>query len=187
MSIQRFVFDFFFISSLLSNSEAYCVLNSSTIMKYGYQREEYVVVSEGILKEMAKTLSERYKMRTIGTTAGLADCVNVLGLSFQINGPLNQEELRKILVDCVEEFLVTINTNERLQTHLKTVPFTDKGIEITIFIKDSKGDKVYDPEIAIAKAGDGYLQFLTDERGNRGPFTLLHKETYQEAKALVGR
>ena len=92
-----------------------------------------VVIVDLITADVAAKLAKRYNMRLIGVTGGLARRVNVLGLSFQIRGPLSKEQLRAIVVDCVEEFLLPINTNERLRPSLKNYPFTANEIEIKIF------------------------------------------------------
>lgn len=148
---------------------------------------EYVVISGQIIQEMAKKLSKRHNMLVAGSTAGLADCVNVLGLTFQIPGPLPLEKLREILVDCVEEFLIMINSNERLRESLKTYPFTAEGIDITILVKDQYGYNVYFPGVGAASIAHGKVMYLAMEKDAIAPAKILHRETYKEAKELVGR
>lgn len=71
---------------------------------------------------MAKLLSQRHHMKVVGMGGGLVDRVNVLGLSFPVQGVLRKEQLRKILIDCVETFLAAINANEELRPSLKNYP-----------------------------------------------------------------
>ena len=97
------------------------------------------LVTLKIRADVAAKLAKRYNMRVIGIGGGLAGGVNRLGLSFQIRGPLSKEQLRAIIVDCVEEYLLPINTNERLRPSLKIYPFTADQIEIEIFVVDQSG------------------------------------------------
>ncbi len=110
----------------------------ANVMFNRYVPEEYVVIAEDILADMAEKLPKRHNMIVIGTGGGLAKRVNVLSLSFEIQGPQSKEKLREILIDCVEEFLLALNSNEKLRPHLKTYPFTSQGINIVIFVTECK-------------------------------------------------
>ena len=148
-----------------------------------YIPPRYVVVANEVLKEMEDKLSQQYHMRVISNTAGLMENVNLLGLGFQIRGPLTQEQLRVILVGCVEAFLSAVNSNEEIRPHLNTYPFTAGGIDIGIFVIDSNGRGLSVPNIAIAQASRGTLDYITIDRTNG------HKnrvsETYEEAVQIV--
>jgi len=154
-------------------------------MNNQYVPAEYVVIAQQIRTDVAAKLSKRYNMQVIGVTGGLADCVNVLGLSFQIRGPLIKEELRRILVDCVEEFLIPINTNERLRPFLKNYPFTSKEIEIEIFIVDDTGRRVYDPEIMLAAEYHGIVEYRTADKNTEFGYKQEMEEDYQTALSIV--
>ena len=152
-----------------------------------YIPADYVVIADQITDEVAAKLSKQYNMKLIGSTGGMAGCVNVIGLSFQIRGPLNQETLRKILVGCVEEFLTPINANERLRPFLKNYPFTSHEIEIEIFVVDARGEEIHDPEIGIATAKHGGLRYHTKARepGYLFGYKTTMKEDYNAALKIV--
>ena len=149
-----------------------------------YIPPRYVVVANEILKEMEDKLSQQYHMRVISNKAGLMKNVNLLGLGFQIRGPLTQEQLRVILVGCVEAFLSAVNSNEEIRPHLKTYPYTAKGINIGIFIIDSNGRGGSDPYIGVAQAYRGTLDYKTIDRTNGHKATV--SETYEEAVQILG-
>ncbi|BBI17204.1 hypothetical protein [Neochlamydia sp. S13] len=72
-----------------------------------------------ILNKTSKKLQKKYSMRTIGTGIGMPDgVVTMLALSFEKTGPLSREEGRRIIVDCVQEMLQIINTDERIRPYL---------------------------------------------------------------------
>ncbi|MEI8366168.1 MAG: hypothetical protein WCF65_07090 [Parachlamydiaceae bacterium] len=156
-------------------------------MNNQYIPADYVVVANKITDEVAVKLSKKYNMKLMGSTGGMADCVNVIGLSFQIRGPLSQEILRKILVGCVEEFLVSINANEQLRPFLKNYPFTPHEIEIEIFVVDDTGKKIYDPEIGVATAKHGGLRYHTKARepGYLFGYKTTTREDYNAALKIV--
>ena len=84
-----------------------------------YIPDEYIVISHQIRADVLAILTKRYNMRVISTTGGLADCVNILGLGFQIRGPLSKERLRAIVIDGVEEFLTAINADVNIEKQEK--------------------------------------------------------------------
>jgi hypothetical protein len=150
-----------------------------------YIPAEYVVIAQKIRADMAKKLSKRHNMEVIGVTGGLAGRVNVLGLSFEIIGPLTKEQLREILIDCVEEFMTAINANERLRPHLKNYPFTPKEIEIELYIKGEKRRDLFDPEIRVAVATHGSLRYHTTAKDNPFGYKSEFMEDYEEALKIV--
>lgn len=151
-----------------------------------YVSPEYVGMAQKIRAEMAKNLSNRHHMQVIGISGGMMGTVNILGLDFQIPGPLTKDKLRKILIDCVEEFLVAINADEKLRPFLKNYPFTEKEIEIVIFVSDKNGRELYDPDISVASAVDGKIYFNTvDKNKPKGPYKEWFEEDYETAKAIV--
>ena|ERR1700733_1502931 len=160
------------------NSEAKSMNNE-------YIPAEYVIISDNITADLAEKLSKRYDMRVVGVRGGLADCVNILGLSFQIQGPLTKDELRKILVDCVEEFLFSINSNEKLRPSLRNYPFTAEGISIELFVIDRQGRTIYDPEIGVAVAKDGKLGYKTTDRNDTLKYKSRSIEDYEAALKIV--
>lgn len=178
---MKFCFVFFFAIFILNFSFNYGAkfVNSQSVP------EEYVVISQQIRSDVAAKLVKRYNMKVIGITGGLADCVNVLGLSFQIRGPLTKERLREILVDCVEELLAPINANERLRPFLKNYPFTAEGIDIEIFVVDNTGVKVYHPEIMLAAAYEGILKYRTFDKHAEFGYQSTTVEDYATALKIV--
>lgn len=115
-----------------------------------YVPADYIVMADEITADVASKLTKRHNMKLIGVVGGLADCVNELGLEFQIRGPLTKDQLRGIVINGVEEFLTQINAHTRLRPFLKTYPFTADRIDITLYVIDNNGREMYDPEIAVA-------------------------------------
>ena len=78
--------------------------------------------------------------------------INNLGILFQVKRKLSIEQAREILVDCVQEFLTEINSNEEIRPYLENFPFTSKNIHIAL----------------LTFAEDAFLQF-GGHAARRGP------------------
>ena len=64
-----------------------------------------------LIGQVSKTLEKKYHMLPIGVNVGMpGGVVKLLGVHFQIVGPLPKEKLRKILLDASEEFLNNLMT-----------------------------------------------------------------------------
>jgi hypothetical protein len=150
-----------------------------------YIPERYEILSEEIVCKTGKKLSNKYQMRTIGTTFELMERVNLLCLSFQIQGPLSREQLRVIVVGCVEEFLATVNANKEIRPYLCVYPFPAECIEVSIFVVDAKGRELYDPDIGVASEINGAVEYLITDNLNRYKYKSISSESYDEALNIV--
>ncbi|HEV8052861.1 MAG TPA: hypothetical protein VGP47_10235 [Parachlamydiaceae bacterium] len=145
----------------------------------------YVEMAAKIRSEVAHKLAKRHNMRIFGLGGGMADCVNFLGLDFQIQGPLSKEQLRRILIDSVQELLKAVNSDEQIRPFLKNYPFTEKEIMITLFVIDKRGENIYDPQIAVATSGQGTMSYNTDDKDNKFVYKQKIKEDYQTALKII--
>jgi hypothetical protein len=132
---------------------------------------------------VAKKMTEKYHMFCVGFSARMPEnVINNLGLSFQIHRKLSKEEAREILLDCVHTFLTAVNTNEEIRPFLKNDPFTPSNISISIFIQGRNGQDIFDPDLGIVHAMNGFLDYGTYEKGTKIPkIQSKVKETYEEA------
>lgn len=152
---------------------------------YRHVSPRYVELADEIRSGMAQKLAEKYHMKAIGTVGGLAKCVNLLGLSFQIRGPLTQEQLRLIIIGCVEEFLSAVNADEEIRPYLCTYPFTAEGIEITVFVIDAQGRSLYDPDIGVASERRGALEYMITDKTDTFKYKSIISESYDDALKIV--
>jgi hypothetical protein len=145
---------------------------------------EYVELAGKLRADVGKKLAKKYSMHICGITGGLFERVNRLGLSFDIVGPLSKGRLREILIDCAEEFLSDVNADLKIRPYLKNYPFTQNEIEIRLFIQDKNGYDVFDPNISVASARDGYLYYHIAE-DKIAPYKSTEEEPYEEALKIV--
>jgi hypothetical protein len=161
------------------------LLTNMSSRDQGYVSPRYVTLAEEIQGSVARKLAKRYDMSLFGLGGGMADSVNIICLSFQIRKPLTKEELRYILIDCVEEILAAFNANEEIRPYLLNYPFLPKNVEMVIFITDPTGRDLYDPTIAVASATNGKVNYFTNDPDNEFRYKSEFTESYEEALKIV--
>ena len=106
---------------------------------------------KAVLGQTKAILKKRYKLDPVATNVAMpGGVIKLLGLDFQIVGPLKKERIREILIDCAQELLNKVNTNSQIKPYLEQYPFTIKNVEINLFIVDSTRREINHPEIGIA-------------------------------------
>ncbi len=141
-----------------------------------------------LLSQLANKFERQYKIKPVATNVAMhGGIVRMLGLDFQVIGPLTKEDIRRLLIKLVQEFLITVNTDEKIRTFLKKYPFTIKNISITLFIDYANGQYVLDPEIGIAGISTAELnyKYLDIDPETYINFKKVDQETYEEALDML--
>jgi len=146
---------------------------------------DYVEIAHGISNRIATKLEKKHHMKAMGTAGGMMGNIYMMGISFDIRRPLTQQEGRKIIVSCVEEYLQAINNNVDVRPDLAEYPFPAKNIKMTLFIKDKNGDKLYDPEISVISTSEGTITYRTNDPDNEYRYKNRIHENYEDALAIV--
>lgn len=159
-----------------------CLIGCTTNQdeQYAIPKSEQAV--NNLLDKIAVSLRKEYKMKPVATNVAMpGGVVKLLGLDFQIIGPLSRDEIRKVLIESAQDFLACVNSDEAVRPYLENYPFEIKNIEIILFVIGSKGIRLDDPYIGIAGMSYGKLFYetliTTDIPTTKSEF----KETYEEA------
>lgn len=150
-----------------------------------YVSPRYVILAEEIRYEVAMSLSKKFQMVPVGEGGSLYNCVRGLFLAFNIRGPLSKDQLRKILVNSVEEFVVAVNSNEEIRPYLKVYPFTSEEIEVSLVVVDKRGEEIYDPDIGSATARKGKLIYNITDKNDEFNYKSTISESYEDAFNIV--
>jgi hypothetical protein len=146
---------------------------------------DYEDMANEISAKVAKKLAKKHHMDWIGEGGGMMDSVNMIALSFRIHHPLDRDEARKRIIDCVEELLAAVNANEEIRPFLKNYPFTTENVQVAIFSELADGGKVFDPYITVVSVDESnYITFRTKEP-NKVLYKHRHHELYSEARAML--
>jgi hypothetical protein len=138
-----------------------------------------------IREKVGKKLAEKHKMAVVAITDGMMDCVYLVGINFQMYRPMDRDEVRYRLVDCVEELLKAINEDEEIRPFLKNYPFTTNNIKIAIFMSDPDGRRLYDPNIDVASISSSDKIYYYTKAPNVPMYKNEYEESYEEALSIV--
>jgi len=141
----------------------------------------------GFIAKMGNELGKKYKMSPIGPGGGATpEGIWLMSLSFEKNGdPLTEEEARKLIIHCVDDFLLAVNSDDKLKPFLKNYPFTSKNLDLTIFSYDKDHILHYFPSIAVVTNVEGKIGFFTEDPSVKHGYHTKKYETYEESVAIL--
>ena len=164
----------------------YGLYGLATYSPYELKHLKEEKIANQVLTKLAGQLAKKYHLKVVGHSAEMPEgIINKLGLIFHIYQSLTREEIREILVDCVEAFLIEINSNKEIRLYLKVYPFTADNVSIILGIYQTNGKNIYDPEISSAWASRGKLRYATEEKGQKYGYKNEYEESFEEAEELV--
>lgn len=146
---------------------------------------DYADIARDIRAKVGNKLAKKHHMDLIGIGGGMMKSVYMIGLSFQIRHPLDRNEARERIIDCVEELLTTINANEEIRPFLKNYPFTTKNVQVAIFSVNADGRAVFDPYITVVSVDQSDSITFRTEAPNEKFYKHRHREPYLEALAML--
>ena len=149
--------------------------------------EQTDVAADKVICSFIKKVKKKYDFLVVGTGGGGPGDkgLNLLSVDFESYQKMGIPEARKILVDCVQEFLIEINASEELKQYLAVYPFTAKNIGVLIQFTDKKRP-IYmsPPSLAVARIDKEKLAYIINivetDRLER-----IKEETYEEALQIL--
>ena len=133
-----------------------------------------------------KNLGKKYHMRHSSTGIGGMDKVWIMSLGFQRYGyPLTEEDARRLIVNCVNDFIDEVNRDEPIRPLLRDFPFTAKNVEIVIHNYDKDGYEMVYPLIGTVRNSEGKIGYLIDDELIKNEYKSKKYETYDEAVAIL--
>lgn len=118
-----------------------------------------------------------------GTGGGGPGKLRMLSVSFDCYQKMDISQARKLLLECVDEFLAEINKTPEIAPYSREFPYTFKNVNIDIlFIDKETRNFLSPPSIAAAGIKEGVLDYSIhqDER-----LKFIKFETYEEALKIV--
>lgn len=149
------------------------------------KQRDYEVMANEISVKVAKAIINKHHMDWIGEGGGMMGSVYMISLSFQIHHPMDRDEARIRIVDCVEELLKAVNENEEIRPFLKNYPFTTANVHVSIYTNYADGREVFDPYIRVVSVYQSDNIYFSTKEPNKTPYKNRYRESYQEALAKV--
>ena len=133
-----------------------------------------------------KKIGKKYHMSQLGVGGGIDKGINLMCLDFSRKGEnLTQPKARELIVSCVNDYLLTVNEDEKLRPYLANYPFKPENIDFTIYNKTLEGKNTFHPFISVIKAKDGEITYHTDDPENNNKIKTTEYENYEEALKIV--
>lgn len=149
------------------------------------ERLELNKVAHKIKIDFAKKMSTKYGFELVGTGGGGVTELNLLSLHFQYpNKTYELPEARYLMIQCVNEFLNEINSNNYFKNHSKIYPFNINNIEIIIgFVTNNKfASEGKIASVGFYNEGKIYYHIHDDEKDT---LETISMETYEKALQIV--
>ena len=154
--------------------------------KMEYVIPEYEKISDKITARTAKKLSKKYQLDPVGSGGSMMHDVEMLALSFNCYRPLSIDESRELVINCVNEYLKSVNENEEIRPYLHNYPFTEQNIQVIIFFFGDKNfQKISPGKVNGVSAVKEQVRYYTDSIEDEYKLETLHQETYEEALRIV--
>lgn len=163
-----------------------CLFGCSSSSNYKLPPDE--LITNRIILETADELKEKYDLRLIGLGGKYnheMKKTEIITLRFQVYKPLTKDEARILMFNATGLFLKNINEDPDIQQYLLDRPFTEKNLDFTIFITDTEGRDLYDPNIAVVALYNGKLKFLTNDPVAKNLYKSKMTESLEEAHKIV--
>ena len=127
---------------------------------------------------------EKKGLTCLGTGGKMMNDIKIMHIYFGYKNPLNLKEARSLILDCLETYLLSINSNKEIRPYLHNFPFTHKNVSIMISCRDDKGDRFLPDYITLMHTSElGNICYYVDA-GNYQT-RLLHEELYEDALKIV--
>ncbi|MBA3722575.1 MAG: hypothetical protein H0W88_09265 [Parachlamydiaceae bacterium] len=170
---------------LLTLTFLLCCFSTLSSFSFFSKKKNHTQIADQITNKVAPYLAKKHNMEWIGKGGGMMGCVYMMSLSYKIYQPLDQENARRILVDCTEVFLKAINQDEEIRPYLKNYPFTIENVEITLFSSYPNGQNAYDPYVAVATTENHNVVFYTKSPNKKYGYNSEYEEPYAKALEIV--
>ena len=157
--------------------------------KMNQQLSEKSRIMYGFVEKTGKKLGEKYKMSPVGIGGGggpKEEGIWLMSIAFQRYGDsLTEQMARRLIINCVNDFLEIVNNDKELKPFLKEYPFTANNLKISIYNYDYNGDPITEPFIVTVNMSEGEVSYFTFENPYSHPFKTEKYESFEEAIALL--
>jgi hypothetical protein len=145
---------------------------------------DYEKMADRITAVTAQKIERESGLVLCGTGGGMMDHIRMMAMSFNCYNEITVEQGRELLIYCVNQYLSAINTNKGIKQYLVHFPFTQKDVEIRIFIRKPDHSEVSIGLPSVISQINGQLVYKVKQLG---PVSLKesHEETYEEAVKLL--
>lgn len=166
-------------------SNVFFILLTQMTLKSTYTPAPYSHDVNVVQDIAAKEIKNKLPLHPAGSGASCMDSIKSIYLAFQCDKLLDVEQARKYLIFCTETLLKIVNEKESIHPYMTPYPFTDKNVEIALFIKAIPLFEATLDDLRIVSLENGVIIYEAIER-KTFQSRVLHRESYEEALEIVG-
>ena len=164
---------------------AFLNVQAQTTSKELIEMETADRVANHITKIFSKKMYAEKGLVTIGVGGGAVKGsgkgLRMLSVTMECYQMCNIQQARKLLLECVNEYVAEINKHEEFKKYAHPFPFDFKNVSISILFTDKTTGMFYSPpRIATADALEGEFSYGTAP-DPEGLLETVGEETYTEA------
>jgi hypothetical protein len=150
--------------------------------------EEYYHKLNCLITEYVEMLEKCNNLHLTHTTGIMGEKICKLGLQFESDDHHTINTARRFMVALIDNFVMTINQDKRLQPYLHSIPFTAANIELRINFVDTCLYSYPDPnEIKNISFIDETITYNLGNPRKLGEFEKLREETLDFARLASTR
>src|SRR5262249_6511208 len=118
----------------------------------------------GFAAREGKELGKKYGMSFSGVGGGTDHGIWFITVCFQhYDSFFTEERARKLIIDCLQEFLEIANKDEALRPFLKVYPLKPENINMNIFNYTNDHNFIFYPYICTVSTSDGEIGLFTKD------------------------
>ncbi|MFI0434549.1 MAG: hypothetical protein ACH350_02320 [Parachlamydiaceae bacterium] len=141
------------------------------------------------VRKIGLKIGEKYGMTYSGAGGGAkSDGIWLMSLSLERKGdPLSENDARRLIIKCVNDFLAQVNSDEKLEPFLKNHPFKAANLALTIFNHNKDSSLHFFPYISVVTNSKGKIGYFTEDPSTKHGYHTEKYETYEEAVAILSQ
>lgn len=165
----------------------FLALIGSGLLFYNPSLPKEDVLSDRLIVNTGKKLGKKYNMKITDIGGGSDDGIWLISVGFARYGepPVTVDEGRRMIVDCIEEYLKDVNSDKEIRPYVKNYPFKPKNLDIAILNYTADYKSIEDPYLCCILFVQGKILYLTKGANQRYGYKSEISETYDEALAIL--
>jgi hypothetical protein len=141
----------------------------------------------GFIAQAGEQIEKKYGMLQSSIGGGVDHGIWLMSLDFHRYGSaLTEAEARRLITNCLDDFLELANQDEKLRPFLKVHPLKPENIELGIINYNAVNRREsFHPYITVVTASRGEIGYFTKEESDKFRYKSEKYESYKEAVTIL--
>lgn len=138
-----------------------------------------------IANKVTYQFAKKHRMHICGSGGAMMDCLETMGIDFQVSRKLSQDQARRLIIECANALLKEYNNCVELRPFLQQYPFKPENLRIFFFISPQKGNGCCHPDLGFVATYCGKIFYKTFDHPTLGKEVSSITESFEEALKIV--